>query len=282
MPNLFSVAFPAYNEENRIENVIKNYIQYTDDIIVVDKYSSDNTEDICIKYNVTVIKYPSGIDETEQTKLVNKVAKHDWILYTTCSEFAPKQLLEEFEKTILNSRKMDYRAAVFNRISYTNGVITHNQKKYYSNFKNGIYSRFINKKYFDFENSRIHFEVPVIASPKQINIINQNIVQIHIRNDDLSNIELKHSRYADIDALSMFKKNRKGSFLKLILRPIYHFFNLYLINYKNGFTGFIVSISHALYVFQVELRLLCYNYNYNKETIYSNNQEIIKKFYEEL
>jgi hypothetical protein len=282
MSNLFTVAFPAYNEESRIENVIKNYINYTDDIIVVDKYSSDKTEEICLKYNVRIIKYPSGIDETEQIKLVNEKANYDWILYTTCSEISPKQLLEEFEKTILNSVKMNYKAAVFNRISYTNGLATHNQKDYYSNFKNGIYSRFINKKYFDFENSRIHFEIPIIAKPEQIYIIDSKIAQIHIRNDDLSGIELKHTRYADIDSLAMYKKNRQGSFMKLFLRPLYHFIKLYINNYKNGFTGFIISISHALYVFQVELRLLSYKYNYNKETIQENNNIIKNRFYNEV
>ena len=282
MPNLFSVAIPTFNEENRIEKVIKNYIKYTDDIIVLDKNSNDKTLEICNFYNVKVVSYKSGIDETDGTKIVNDLAKYEWILYATCSEIAPIMLLNEFEKVVLLSQSMDYRAAVFNRISYTNGFITHNQKSYYRNFKNGFYSRFINKKYFDSENSRIHFESPVIANKKHIYIINPEIAQIHIRNDDLTNIEIKHTRYADIDAFSMYKKNRPGSFLKLFFRPLYHFYKLYIYNYKNGFTGFLISVSQALYVFQVELRLLCYKYNYNKETIVENNKQIINKYYNEI
>jgi len=282
MPKLFTVALPTFNEEKRIENVIKNYIKYTDDIIVLDKYSTDKTKEICNNYNVKLVSYQSGIDETEGTKLVNDLAKHDWILYATCSEISPKMLLNEFVKVVLLSKTMDYRAAVFNRISYTNGLITHNQKNYYSNFNNGIYSRFIKKQYFDSNNSRIHFEIPVIANPKQIYIINSTIAQIHIRNDDLTQIEKKHIRYADIDALSMYKKNRSGSFIKLFLRPLYHFYKLYIYNYKNGFTGFLISVSQALYVFQVELRLLCYKYNYNKDIIEDNNKQIINKYYNEI
>ena len=76
MPNLFTVAFPAYNEESRIENVIKNYRQFTDDIIVVDKYSSDKTVEICNKYNAKVIFYQSGVDETESCSIIQ--SHFDW------------------------------------------------------------------------------------------------------------------------------------------------------------------------------------------------------------
>jgi glycosyltransferase involved in cell wall biosynthesis len=76
MPNLFSVAIPTFNEENRIEKVIKNYIKYTDDIIVLDKNSNDKTLEICNFYNVKVVSYKSGIDETDGIKIVNDLAKY--------------------------------------------------------------------------------------------------------------------------------------------------------------------------------------------------------------
>ena len=276
---MFTVAFPAYNEESRIEGVIKNYINYSDDIIIIDKYSSDNTATICKKFNnVNIINYPSGIDEANQIKLIIANAKYDWIFFTTCSEFAPKKLLEELVRIIEVSKTFDYRAVLFNRVSYTNGFLTHDLKNVYKKYNQGIYSRFIKKNYFDEINSRIHFEIPVLANIKQVYVINQNNPLIHIRNDDLSKSELKHNRYADIEAKSLITLNYKPSFFRLFARTIFNFFVIYIQNYKNGFTGFVVSISHAMYIFQVELRLLCFKYNYNKETIELNNIKALKKF----
>ena len=274
----FSVAIPAFNEENRIERILLNYINFTDDIIVVDKYSTDRTVEICNHYGVSILSYPSGIDEKEQIKLINEKAKYDWVFYTTCSEIAPSILLNIFCDVVDSSINQDFRAVAFNRVSFTNGFETHNQKNYYCDFRNGIFTRFINKNFFFPEVSRIHFEVAVKASPKQVFIIEPEIFQIHIRNDDLTSLELKHIRYADIDAQSLFDLGRKGSFFNLFLRPIYHFFLMYKSNFYNGFTGFLASSSHAQYVYQVELRLLCLKFGYNKENISNNNNLVINKY----
>lgn len=282
MPKLFTVVFPAYNEENRIENVIKNYLQYTDDIIVIDKYSSDKTIEICNKYNAKVIFYPSGIDDTEQILMANKIAKYDWVLYTICSELAPIELLNEFAKIVGISKQENIKAAVFNRISYTGGVVTHNLKNYYKNFKNGIFARFINKNFYDSKNSRIHFEIPVIASEKEIYIVDSKISMKHFRDDDISSSEQKHSRYADIEANSMINMGVKGTLFRLFGRTIYNFFKIYRMNFKSGFPGFIVSILHAQYVFQVELRLLSHKYNFNKNLIIKKNKEIKNNMYRRL
>ena len=223
----FSVAFPAFNEENRIERVIKNYIDFTDDIIVIDKFSTDRTAEICKSYGVTILNYPSGIDETNQTLMINQVAKNDWILYTACSEIAPLELLHEFEKIVQISNELSLKGAVFNRISYTGGVITHDLINYYTNFRNGIFARFINKNYFDKKNARIHCEIPVMADINEIYIIDSNVSMKHIRNDDLASSELKHSRYADIESKTMLEMNVKGSFYRLFGRTIFNFFKIY-------------------------------------------------------
>jgi glycosyltransferase involved in cell wall biosynthesis len=280
MNSLFTVAIPAFNEEKRIENVIKNYLNYSNDIIIVDKYSTDKTIEICNKFqNVRVINYPSGIDESEQTKMVNEIAYNDWILYATCSEISTIKLLQELKKIVISSNEYNYKAAVFNRISYTSGVVTHDLRYIYSNFKNGIFTRFMNKNFFDFENARIHFEAPVKAKPNEIYVIDYKIPLIHIRNDDVSSSEQKHARYAEIEAKSLLNKGVTGSYYRLFGRTIFNFIKIYYRNYKVGYPGFVTSILHALYVFQVELRLLSIKKNFTKEKIIFNNKKIIEKYY---
>lgn len=60
MDNRVSIIIPAYNEEKNIENVIKlvqkNKKQESDEIIVVDNASTDNTNKIAKSTGVTVIE----------------------------------------------------------------------------------------------------------------------------------------------------------------------------------------------------------------------------------
>ena len=45
----------TYNEEEHLEKCLSSLIDVVDEIIVVDSYSTDRTQAICEKYNVTFI-----------------------------------------------------------------------------------------------------------------------------------------------------------------------------------------------------------------------------------
>jgi glycosyltransferase involved in cell wall biosynthesis len=51
-------VIPAYNEEDNIENVVRDVKKYIDNIIVVDDCSDDNTSHQAEKQGVTVLRHP--------------------------------------------------------------------------------------------------------------------------------------------------------------------------------------------------------------------------------
>ncbi|MFP3872783.1 MAG: glycosyltransferase family 2 protein [Candidatus Natronoplasma sp.] len=53
---MITAVIPAYNEEERIEKVLKETSQYVDEIIVVDDGSTDNTAEIARLYGRTIEK----------------------------------------------------------------------------------------------------------------------------------------------------------------------------------------------------------------------------------
>jgi glycosyltransferase involved in cell wall biosynthesis len=57
MPKISAVII-TYNEEEFIEKCLSSLYGVADEIIVVDSFSTDGTEDICKKYNVKFIKHP--------------------------------------------------------------------------------------------------------------------------------------------------------------------------------------------------------------------------------
>jgi len=67
-------VIPAYNEERRIENVIKSAKRYVDKIIVVDDGSKDETASIAKKSGAKVIRYKNNKGVGYATKIGLKVA----------------------------------------------------------------------------------------------------------------------------------------------------------------------------------------------------------------
>lgn len=51
------VLVPTYNNEKHIDSVIKDILQYTKNLIIVNDGSTDNTPQIISKYNITIINH---------------------------------------------------------------------------------------------------------------------------------------------------------------------------------------------------------------------------------
>ena len=57
MPKISAVII-TYNEEQFIEKCLLSLDGIADEIVVVDSFSTDATEEICRKFNVRFIKHP--------------------------------------------------------------------------------------------------------------------------------------------------------------------------------------------------------------------------------
>ena len=66
--NKISAVIPAYNEEKRIEDVIKKTQNFVDEIIVVNDCSSDRTGELAIKTGVKVISNQRKLGYIESIK----------------------------------------------------------------------------------------------------------------------------------------------------------------------------------------------------------------------
>jgi hypothetical protein len=151
---------------------------------------------------------------------------------------------------------------MLNRISYTGGVLTHNQSKNYKKIESNIvYTRLFNKNYLNIELSKIHQEFPIeIQNISDVAILNSDKFNslIHLRDVDVEIGENKHMKYSKFDAEQMYQSGKRGSYFRVIFRPfksILYFLsvqNLFKFNYYN----FLTIIQHFQYIMLVEMRLL--------------------------
>lgn len=98
MPKISAVII-TYNEENFIGKCLASLEGIADEIIVVDSFSTDGTEDICKKYNVKFIKHPfEGFRDQKNYAL--QFATHKHIL----SLDADEALSDELRESILKAK----------------------------------------------------------------------------------------------------------------------------------------------------------------------------------
>ncbi len=276
-----TVVILTFNEEKRIQRVIDNYVNHFK-ILILDNFSSDNTIKICKSNNIHYkqIQNNGHLDSKVISEIICNIDT-EWVFFVQCSEFSPPEFIIEIKKLI---QKKDLRAILFNRVSYTGGIITHNLKRLYKQKKNHhVFSRLFNKNYIEIRFSKIHYEFPIIINKKnQFEIISEEINKslLHFRNIDIDSGEIKHMNYSKFDANQMFVDGKRGSYLRVIFRPIksiLFFINLDFIKDFNYYK-FITLVQHFQYILSVELKLL--EKTKEKDLIFCNekNKEVIEKF----
>ncbi|MEG2666501.1 MAG: glycosyltransferase family 2 protein, partial [Bacteroidales bacterium] len=92
-----SAVIITYNEEKNIEACLASLEKIADEVVVVDSFSTDKTEEICRKrgahfYQKTFVDYAS------QKNYANERASHSWIL----SIDADERLSVDLRKSFLN------------------------------------------------------------------------------------------------------------------------------------------------------------------------------------
>jgi glycosyltransferase involved in cell wall biosynthesis len=96
-----SVIIITKNEEKNIERCLKS-VQWVDEIVVVDAFSTDATLEICTKYKVSV-QQREWEGFARQKSAAVSFARNQWVLSLDADEEVPEDLKNEIQK-ILSGR----------------------------------------------------------------------------------------------------------------------------------------------------------------------------------
>ncbi len=93
-----SILILAHNEEENIRYCLDSIKSLTDDIIVIDSYSTDKTIEICEEFNCRIFKN-EFINHAKQVNwgLKNIDIKYNWIMRLDADEIIPKDLFSEIQ-----------------------------------------------------------------------------------------------------------------------------------------------------------------------------------------
>jgi glycosyltransferase involved in cell wall biosynthesis len=239
-----SVIIITYNEEENIKHCLES-VQWADEIIIMDSFSSDKTMEIAREFTPKVFQN-RWTNFSEQKNLALQKATGEWVLNIDADERATPELKEEI-LTILNSELQPFNGYYIPRRNYYLGRwIRH--CGWYPDYQLRLFRRHRGK----FNNRLVHESV-IVEGTKGYLEASLN----HYAYRDLSD-HLKHiDMFTTLSAKQMLRDSKRAEFLDLLFRPVIKFIKMYLINrgYLDGIYGLIVSLMGSFYVFMKYLKL---------------------------
>lgn len=241
--NNITVYAVVYNEESRIENLLKNCL-WSDDIIVYDKSSTDRTREIASKYPCRIIKVSYYDIELGEVKNVINEAKHEWILYMTCSDIIRPALVDKMLE-LINQKDFDYDVIAFPYVVGVLGIVD----------KRSPWSAIPLKKHL-FKKSAVvfsdivHKEISFKPHAKIYKMEkNDKEAVFHLTHENLDIFFERVTRYAKAEAM-LYSSRNKG--LAKIFFEIWAAI-FWMIFYKRvlfmGWKGFVLFYAFLIYFF---------------------------------
>lgn len=120
---MFSIYILTYNEEVDIAACIESAM-LSDDVIVVDSYSSDRTVEIASRYPVRVVQHKFESHGQQRTWMLQNIpTKHEWVYILEADERMTPLLFAEGLQAIKTSQYVGYYVA--ERVTFMGSWIRH-------------------------------------------------------------------------------------------------------------------------------------------------------------
>ena len=250
-----SVVIITYNEEKNVGRCLDSVIELADDIVVVDSYSTDKTEEICKNNGARFFKHPfKGYIESKN--YANSLAKHPYIL----SLDADEALSDELKKSILAAKKSwSFDGYSMNRLAnYCGKWIRHGG--WYPDKKLRLFDRRKGK----WDGLLVH-ETYQMNEKAKSGFLKGDLLHYTYYSIDEHIKQANH--FSTLSAKEYYSQGKKSGYLKLFLNPVVKFLRDYFfrLGFLDGSYGFTIAKinAHTTFLKYSKLRLLCQE---NKKT----------------
>lgn len=226
-----SVVIITFNEEKNIERCLKSVQDIAEEILVLDSFSVDKTEEICKSFNV---KFHQQEFENfaKQKNYAVSLASNDLVLSLDADEVLSEELIESIKEIKLNS---NYEGYIFNRLNiYCNKPIKYTT--WYPDKKLRLWDR--RKGEWD---SDIHETVKMNEGSTTKRIKGD---LLHYSFNSIEEHIAQANRFSTLSAENIVKKKKKNLLFKALVNPFVRFFRNYFIKFGflGGYIGFMLSI----------------------------------------
>ena len=227
-----SAVIITYNEEEHLEKCLNSLVDVSDEIIVVDSFSTDKTPEICTKFNVRFIEHKFE-GYIEQKNYALSLAKYDYILSLDGDE----ALSEKLKASILKVKNnFNYDGYYCNRANnYCGQWIKHSD--WYPDKK----LRLFKKESGEWKGINPH-DSYTLKSGLNAGELKGDLLHWIYRDYKEHNLKVEH--FSTIAAEAYYKLGKKSSIWKIIYRPTWAFFKAYFLRlgFLDGLNGWIICV----------------------------------------
>ncbi|MEI6124566.1 MAG: glycosyltransferase family 2 protein [Bacteroidota bacterium] len=243
-----SVVIITFNEERNIARCIDSVKSIADDIVIIDSFSTDTTQEICLSHGVRFIQHPfQGHIEQKNWALTQAHFPH------VLSLDADEALNQTLQQAILDAKThWQHDGYSMNRLTnYCGKWIRHSS--WYPDKKLRLWDS--RKGKWGGTNPHDKYE---LENPSSIGYLKGDILHYsyYTLKDHLNQV----NKFTEIAAHAYFAKGKKASFIKLLFSPCLKFFKMYVLylGFLDGFEGFLIAriSSHAVFLKYGKLRQL--------------------------
>lgn len=238
MREKISACIICFNEERKIRRCISS-VNWCDEVVVLDSFSTDRTLDICREYTDRVYQQP-WLGYVGQRNTVRGFAKHPWVLFLDSDEEVSPGLRDEILDA-LESSPGDIVGFEFPRqVYYLGKWIRHGE--WYPDVK----LRLFKKEFGRTEGEEPHDRVVVHGKVKRL----KNPIW-HYTYDDIMDQINTMNRFSTITAQQRSVKGFRFQLSSLLFRPMLRFLRGYFLKggFLDGRHGMVVACMAAFGAF---------------------------------
>ncbi len=229
MRQKISGIVPTYNEENKIEDCLKS-LDWVDELIVVDSFSTDNTLAIVKKYADKVIQHKYNYSASQKNWIIPQT-KYEWIILVDADERVPEELKEEILKVLEQPSKKAYWI-------YRDNFFLGKRIKHCGWNEDKVVRLFT--KDHRYEDVKVHAEI--ITNKKETGVLKAKLV--HYPYENIGDYFVKLRRYSKWSAEKSFVKGKRTTVFHIFFIAPLVFLKKYIVlaGFLDGFHGLILSL----------------------------------------
>lgn len=229
---------PTYNEEKNLPDCLKS-VEWADEILVVDSFSTDGTLDIAREFGARIIQH-EYINSATQKNWAIPQASFPWVLVVDADERVTPELRDEILSTVRAGTT--HAGFAIGRLNHFLGFpLRHGG---WSPKEDTNVRLFLRDK-GRYQKRHVHADVEVDGTVGRL-----KGYFVHYSYQSLDEYFKKMDRYTKWAAKDILARGTRVRWHHLTLRPLGDFFRLYLLKggFLDGFPGLLIALLSAYYV----------------------------------
>lgn len=242
--SLLTIVILTKNEALNIVECVENAKQVTDDVLVIDSGSTDDTVQLAKTTGARVVYRAWDDDFAAQRNFAIENSDAEWILYLDADERLSDELIKSIKRALQDNKDECYE---IKRINHAFG----------HRFKHGVYgpdkvTRMFKRTHFKYMN-KVHEHAGCGDVQKRLT----GVIE-HYTTRTVEERDRKSKRYAMLWAQNAFEQGKRTNLIEILIHTAGAFIKVYVLQlgFLDGVMGFYVSVQHSDYTFKKYVRLM--------------------------